>query len=121
MILTRWTTRSKPGLFSDTALSRGRCFFWLCARSATEVLRLRHISYAAQIVKRENAGGVAVGPDGLDSVAADIAKAHQLECAAFKLLIRTLVNITHYVHLSLAAGAGAMATQFLERDEAFGA
>ena len=64
-----------------------------------------------------NAGVVAVGPDGLDAVAADGIEPGQFEGDAGKGFRGVFVNVAEDVGFAGAAGAGAGAAEFFERNK----
>lgn len=76
---------------------------------------------ARKILEGKNAGAVAVGPNGLDGVAADIDHAHESKGARGERLIGPLVEVPHDVPLSLAARARAMSAHGFQRDKTLAA
>ena len=64
-----------------------------------------------------NAGVVAVGPDGLDAVAADGIEPGQFEGDAGKGFRGVFVNVAEDVGFAGAPGAGAAAAEFFERNK----
>ncbi len=72
-----------------------------------------------QIIKGENTGGVPVFPDRLDGVIAHGDNFFQLERGGGQFRAGIFIKVSEKVRLALATGAGTMAAQFFERDEAF--
>src|SRR5947208_397646 len=73
---------------------------------------------SAQIIKREDAAGMAVGPGGLDAVSSHSGYGAQLKRLWRQWPIRVLVQVSHYIHLAFAAGTRTMTTKFFQRHEA---
>ena len=70
-----------------------------------------------EVFEGKNSSVVAVGPDGLDAVAADGIETGQFEGDAGKRFRGVLVNVAEDVGLAGAAGAGAGAAEFFERNK----
>ena len=80
---------------------------------------LRRVRHLSQIIERINPGRVAVAPNRLHRIAADAAKADELERLRRQRSVRRGVEVAHDVHLALAAGARTMPPQTLELHVAF--
>ncbi len=78
------------------------------------------VGEAAEVVEGVETGGVGVGPDGLDGVAANVDDAHELKGARAEGLGGVFVDVAHDVFFSVAAGTGTVAAQGFHRDKGFG-
>lgn len=75
----------------------------------------------AEVIEGIDSGGMAIRPDRLDGVAADIGEAKELERLRAQWPLWAFINVAHDVLFALAARARAATAQFFEGDEAFAA
>jgi hypothetical protein len=64
---------------------------------------------------------MAVTPDRLDGVTANVRDSHELKCRRRQRAVRIFVKIAHDIHLPFATGAGTMATQLFQPHKTFAA
>jgi len=81
--------------------------------SSTPLLLLRPLRFRdlLQILERVKTGRVAVAPDRLYGVTADICDASEFESRWRQRPIRVLVKVAHHVDLAFAARAGTTSSQ----------
>src|SRR5476651_1284606 len=92
----------------------------LLATSDKHYLKRSCAGETAEVVEGVEAGGVAVGPDGLDGVAADVDDAHELKGAGGKVLGGIFIDVAHDVYFAAAPGTGTMPAHGFQRDETLG-
>jgi len=80
-----------------------------------------HGPESTQVLEGVEAGGVAVGPDGLEGVGTDRFQAEQLRRAGGQRTVRSFVQVSHDIGLAGATGTGAMTAQGDQGDETLGA